>query len=236
MKQLVGFLLVILSVAVFIPTMSSAAEVWSDDFQDGDYVGWTVLTGTFSAEKQFLQGVESEGYQSIQHSSSVAYGNWSFDVYHNSSVASHFYRVYSFMADELIEGSVVYAGVMVPRNGYSIDFAALGADFNRWENGSPLTRGDFSITFSGWRTITIIRDRTGHFEFYLNETLVEEADDTTYTTSAVFGWCSMPGNAIDNIIVSEFEPSLLTIDPLLIGAGVGIAVIVIAIVVYFRRR
>ncbi|MFX1605440.1 MAG: hypothetical protein ACFFDD_05995 [Promethearchaeota archaeon] len=236
MKRLVGFLLFILAFSVFTPALSSAAVVWSDDFQDSDYTDWSVLDGEFSAADQVLRAVGSDEYHCIQHSSSVAYGNWTFDVYVNSSVSKSQWLLYSFIADEFVEGSDTYSGVMVPRNGYSLNFESLFAYIRQWSNSIPTTVGRFSLSFSGWRTISIIRDNTGHFELYYNGTLKAEMDDTTHTAGNVFGWSTKPGHGIDNIIVSELETPALTIDPLLLGAGVAIVVVVIVIVVYIRRR
>lgn len=236
MKRLVGFLLFILAISVFTPALSSGAVVWSDDFQDGDYSGWSVLNGTFSAEDQVLRSTGSGEYYCIQHSSSVAYGNWSFDTYHNASVASHFYRVYSIIADDLVEGSVAYAGVMVPRNGYSLVFAVLGGWIIQWTDGTPEAIGNFHENFSGWRTITITRDNSGLFKLYLNGTLVEETEDNVHKSSEIFAWSAKPGHAIDNVTVSELEPTAIGIDPILIGAGIVAVVVVLVIVVYMRRR
>ncbi|MFW9850016.1 MAG: hypothetical protein ACFFF4_12835, partial [Candidatus Thorarchaeota archaeon] len=198
--------------------------------------GWTVLNGTFSAENQMLSATSSGEFCSIQHSSSVDYGNWSLDYYHNPNVSISQTALVCIMADELVKGEGVYADTLVPLNGYSLDFWVLGTAFNLWIDGAPHALGGFSTTFSGWRTITITRDRSGHFEIYLNETLEEELENATLTTSELFSWSTRPGNAIDNVIVTELEPSTIALDPLLIGAGIAIVVVIIAIVVYVRRR
>jgi hypothetical protein len=236
MKRLVGLVTFILVVSAFTPVLSSAAVVWSDDFQDADYTDWSVHDGTFSAEDQVLRAIGSDEYHCIQHSSSVAYGNWTFDVYVNSSVSKSQWLLYSFIADELVEGSGTYEDVMVPRDGYSLDFGALFAYIKQWTYSIPSTVGRFSLSFSGWRTISITRDNTGHFELYYNGTLKAEMDDTTHTTGNVFGWSTKPGHAIDNVTVSEPEPAALAVDPVLLGVGVAVVVVVVAIVVYVKRR
>jgi len=239
MKKIVVIILVILGVTTFAPVLSSAAVVWSYDFTDGNYTGWTVINGTYSAEDQVLRAASADDYCSISHESSVAYGNWSFDVYHNASVNPLYFDIYSFIADELVDGpyTTTYLHQKVPLNGYTLEFGILGASVRRWTDGDGLTIGAVGgLTFSGWRTVEINRDSAGHFAIYVNGTLVEELDDATFTTSELFGWSSKPGHAIDNVIVNELEPTALAIDPLLLGTGVAIAVGFIAIVVYIRRR
>jgi hypothetical protein len=61
------------------------------------------------------------------------------------------------------------------------------------------------------------------------------ATDTTYTASECFKIYSGSGPAIDNIVVYDetgFPPELL----ILIVAGVSVAIIVIVVVWYIRKR
>ncbi|MHA1959702.1 MAG: hypothetical protein ACW99U_05700 [Candidatus Thorarchaeota archaeon] len=223
-RSAVSGLVVWLVLAVLVSTIGpmpvSADVVWSDNFDDLDYDGWTVLDGLYSVEDGVLQGIGSYEYHNIQHNSSVAIGSWSFDVYHNYS--DLFRRgledkiVYNIMADELVQGSLYDAGIVVPRNGYSLEFSIAGASrstamyFYRWTDGNrsdyidyisdPLQHDNHQIHFS---TITITRDNSGHFEIYINGTLELEVDDAIHASSEVFGWSSMPGHAIDNLVIRD---------------------------------
>ena len=55
-----------------------AEVVWSDDFNDGDYDGWGIQRGNWSADNNYLR-ISNEG--DIYHPSAVSKGTWSFDVY-----------------------------------------------------------------------------------------------------------------------------------------------------------
>lgn len=238
LKELAGILFVILTVLTIAPAGFSAAEVWSDDFEDPGYSGWTVLNGTFSNEDQSLHATGSDPLEchNIQHTSSIAFGSWSFDVYYNSSISKTNWLAFSFIADELVGPPTGYTGRMVPRNGYSLELEFYMYLY-RWTDGEPFSVEDIAIfTFSGWNKITITRDETGLFEFYINETLQFDTEDTTHTTGEVFCWSTVPGHVIDNVMVSEPEPTTFAIDLLLIGVGVTIIVGVLVIIIYVRRR
>ncbi|MGY5859888.1 MAG: hypothetical protein RTU63_11015, partial [Candidatus Thorarchaeota archaeon] len=63
-------------------TPVSAAVVWSDDFSDGNYSGWTILEGGFEtpvSPKYSLTGVTS--LNMIYHPSTQVHGNWLFELY-----------------------------------------------------------------------------------------------------------------------------------------------------------
>jgi hypothetical protein len=61
------------------PILCNAEIVWSDDFDDGTYDGWTVGEGSFSASEYMLEAT-GEFPNNIYHESSVITGTWSFDV------------------------------------------------------------------------------------------------------------------------------------------------------------
>lgn len=66
----------------YLPVMSEAAEVWSDNFDDEDYDGWTVDLGAFTCENGYLEATELDDtveYASIRYNSSISSGTWSFD-------------------------------------------------------------------------------------------------------------------------------------------------------------
>ncbi|MFX0173590.1 MAG: hypothetical protein ACFE9L_17000 [Candidatus Hodarchaeota archaeon] len=77
----IGFLVV----SIFRPTLCAATVVWSDNFDDGNYDGWTVQNGSFSAADHSLQASGSLEWHLVNHSSSIAYETWSIDVYINTT-------------------------------------------------------------------------------------------------------------------------------------------------------
>ena len=64
-----------------------AEVVWSDDFDDGDYDGWEVKRGNWSADNGFLR-VLKDG--DIYRPSTTSVGTWSFDVYVTPVGSYHF--------------------------------------------------------------------------------------------------------------------------------------------------
>jgi hypothetical protein len=78
---------VLLCSLMFGPLPCSAMEIWSDDFNDGDHSGWTVIAGNFSVSNNTLQA-EGDDFSCIIHPSPVTTGTWSFDVYLGSLLGS----------------------------------------------------------------------------------------------------------------------------------------------------
>lgn len=95
-----------------VVTLQSNARNWSDDFDDGDYEGWTItgynfepffadmmtppipIQGNYSAEDGTLLslGPRVPGLAGVaSHPSTVAYGTWSFDIHITDETEEHFY-------------------------------------------------------------------------------------------------------------------------------------------------
>ncbi|MFW9927709.1 MAG: hypothetical protein ACFFDM_13240 [Candidatus Thorarchaeota archaeon] len=76
-----GVLIGLIFVLSFLP-QSAATAVWSDNFDDGNYAGWTITEGTWSVVSGILESEDlgfSYGLQRIWHASSQIEGTWSFD-------------------------------------------------------------------------------------------------------------------------------------------------------------
>ncbi|MFQ5833821.1 MAG: hypothetical protein ACE5H4_14025 [Candidatus Thorarchaeota archaeon] len=84
---LVAALLLVFLVSVRVNSCD-AVVLWSDDFSDGNYDGWTVVDGEWSAANHTLEvvgdsPVDCEGcviLGTIYHESSVTSETWSFDI------------------------------------------------------------------------------------------------------------------------------------------------------------
>jgi hypothetical protein len=64
---------------------STAAVVWSDNFDDGDYGGWTVALGDWRVDTNgyYLENYYVDTiYHRISHQINETTGMWSFDYYH----------------------------------------------------------------------------------------------------------------------------------------------------------
>ncbi|MHA1958364.1 MAG: hypothetical protein ACW968_15735, partial [Candidatus Thorarchaeota archaeon] len=79
--------LTVLLLSLIITPLSCRADiVWSDDFNDGNYDGWTICenpglnynSSNWSAANNYLQ-LDQEDWGTITHPSNIAYGTWSFD-------------------------------------------------------------------------------------------------------------------------------------------------------------
>lgn len=95
-----------------VRTVITSPRDWSDDFEDGDYDGWTItgydfrpfytdmvtpplpIPGNYSAtDKALLSiGPRVPGLAGVaSHPSTIAYGTWSFDIHITGETEEHFY-------------------------------------------------------------------------------------------------------------------------------------------------
>ena len=82
-KRLVilGLIAVLLCGTVLSNLVSASEFDWSDNFDDGNYDGWTVIQGGFGVTDGVLVGTANgpgDASCSIYHESNVSMGTWSF--------------------------------------------------------------------------------------------------------------------------------------------------------------
>ena len=234
----------------FNGSFCSGSVVWSDDFNDGNFTGWTVDHGSFSATNHLLEVTGSE-WAVIGHPSTVVSGTWSFDVRINSSLDLHYDVIEIYLvADELLS-QTDWTDVPMS-NGYVINYDPVTWIMFSDEPGPPaidihrFTDADVNAydivhfafnEISEWVHFDITRDISGTFSLYMNGTLYYQFTDSTHTTTAYFGLASFPGHAFDNIVVDN-TPLSTPINPFIIGAVIALVIIVIVIImiVMLRRR
>jgi len=102
----------------------SADEVWSDDFQDGDYDNWTIQKGTWTAEDNYLKTTDKGG---IYHPSTTTVGTWSFDAYVAPVPSDDFSFV--FMLEQPMQLPVTTKS----------EFTAYMVSIYAYQNGDPST-------------------------------------------------------------------------------------------------
>ena len=251
--------MVLLCSLTFGPVPSTAAVVWVDDFNDGNYNGWTVrgflkidggilgqkkTEGNFSAADSTLRAtgepanVKDTLWNLAEHPSSVAYGTWSFDVNAMDIPEHHFYVFFMINDWETFPESTY---------GYCIYISPKDAEFKLMKLAGdarfikiPLDRYQFDLAaFSGWQHIDVTRDTDGQFYVYINGTLRLEAVDTEITTSTNFRFGSETGPALDNVIVSDtvdITPAPATPEWLTISIGVPVVLVVIGAVWKWKHR
>ena len=218
-----------------------AAPVWSDNFNDGNYDGWTVLNGTFSAGDHTLRNIGGEGGL-IVHPSSVATGTWSFDVLGVNDTDVGFMSTYPVPLSGMV--CLDWGQYHSPRTEMELNLGSGG-----WTMLGMWTFG--SIT--GWQHVDITRGSDGRICVYQNGTLVVDTFCTSITESQYFWVCfSLTSDfkiqnvegAIDNIVVSntvDIQPPPLAFyrEPWfmpIVGVVVVAAVAGFFIVAYLMRR
>jgi hypothetical protein len=222
---------------------------WSDNFDDGDYDGWTVLNGSFSASAQSLQATDvgpTTNWNLISHDSETTRGFWSFNLYGNTSTTRSLdiVEVY-FLCDELTEAmhfSFYATSTTVPLNGYGFyiriqayDIRHPGIHFYKFVDGYRDTLEYVEpLNTDGWYHYNITRDVNGEFNVYVNDTLRLTVTDNAFTVSNTFAIFSFDNHRIDDIIVSGSTdppppqipgfPAVVIGIGLCVGLGVGILI------------
>jgi hypothetical protein len=186
------------------PAVAQLTLDWSDDFDDGNYDGWTVFDGAYAVTDGKLTVTAygaGNGHPFIQHPSNSSFGNWSFDV----TIIDH-------------PDPDDHAIVCVMSSHRSILGGPIDSSFIlEWRNRWNLYRETQEL---GW--FTAERDWKHHIRLerqraepntvyvYHNDTLVLEeyvlVPDLDY---AYFGWSASIDSSIDNITV-EHEPEIVT--------------------------
>jgi len=221
----------------YSPLACEGAVVWSDDFNDGNYEGWTInenpafATGpNWTAANHYLEFNQS-GFGVISHPSSVVNGMWSFDVKPHES---------SFTEVVFISNNITEQADMNDWVGYWIHFEASADNIIlslREKNGGPFTTVDSyetSIPIAGWHHIDVTKTEAGLFKVYHNGSLIMQGVSTEIDTSVMFAVYAENSQAIDNIVVDDQPPP--DIDWVLIIEIAVLAVVIIVVLVIFLKR
>jgi len=237
-KISISFLIVLLCVSLFMAFPCKAATVWSDDFNDGNYDGWTVLNGTFSAEDHTLKSIGGGGV--IIYPSSVTTGTWSFDILGVNDTFVGFMSNYPLPLTAVTALSVT-SGHLLLELGSMIQGTYSTLQEYQFPSGTDL---------SGWRHFDITHSSDGRTCVYHNGQLVMDWVNTQVTTSEYlwirFGTSAQlldVEGAIDNIVVSntvDIEPPVSVPFYMqtwfLATVGAVVAVVVVAVVLLIRRK
>ena len=181
-----------------------ASVVWSDDFSDGNYDGWTVNRGGYSAVDGAMRGTTST-FNWAHHSSTTATGTWTFDFYFRGTNG----MVVWFICNNLVVGDYNR-----PKDGYGVeitlpydeDYPLLRLWKNVADSESVLDLYDFAMDATGWWHFEITRDATNEIKIYLNDTLRLSTTDSAHSSSSYFYLHGFNTQAIDNIIVDDASP------------------------------
>lgn len=254
----------VLTLGLF-PNSASATVVWSDDFSDGNYDGWTVWNGTWDASGGFLEatGTQSPETNTIVHDNGQIYGTYTFDFYKSSSVTGFYYIA---VVGENIGVLNLDLGHTI-QDWYGVMFYQDYINLVRVSNnGAPniLYTYEHTEEFDGWYTVSVSvmsNDSVSlSFEGELKATVTSMI--SLYISSGDYSYIlSPPDGAIDNIEVTDYDPSTITetttttttttteppttptdgppapipLELIAIGIG-GAAVVVIILVIVLKRR
>ncbi|MHA2373804.1 MAG: hypothetical protein ACXAEB_12355 [Candidatus Thorarchaeota archaeon] len=205
---------------VFMPIECSATEVWSDDFNDGNYDGWTIeginmtadppelIDGNFSVDDGLLRATGENGWNLASHPSTVATGTWMFDIDSVASPTNHYFIF--FMSDDIdiSEGMPDGYSISIDITPYH-DFT--GFRIRKFTDGNVVVLGQYDTDQDviGGYHVDITRNSTGHINVWINGTHRIAVQDDSYSTSGYFRFSAADGPAIDNIVVYnsiEFDP------------------------------
>lgn len=237
----------------YVPQSCSSTVVWSDNFDDGNYDGWTICENSryssgsaWLATNNYLE-LNQSGFGIISHPSDVAYGSWSFDFRANESQVE-----LQTKAEIVFISSNLDGARSEDWYGYWVEFRVSSISPSKNFTLS-LRRGDFSgvlvvidgyytpVPVAGWHHINVTRDTNGLFKVYHNGDIIMQGEDTTFQTSELFAFYVEKWQMIDNIVVDNEPPQTTTNSEfpdwwIVVIIGASAVVIIAVLVVILKRR
>ncbi|TFG06888.1 hypothetical protein EU522_01215 [Candidatus Thorarchaeota archaeon] len=240
-------LVFLLGILISTTGLCSAAEVWSDNFDDCNCEGWTI--DSCSAADGTLRSLSTGGFACRE--SSITEGTWSFDLElkeyvsgpelgfemgavtptvffmstHPEETPWYFYSVYSTLVYTQTGTKPILEIRKNNANG--------GGAFTTWVK---LASYDLEEDDFGWKHIDVARTAGGQITVWLNGTMVMQAVDNEISTSEYFVFMANEDMAIDNIVLDDVPRFAgITVELLAVGAVVSL-VIVASILWVWRRR
>ncbi|MHA2187687.1 MAG: hypothetical protein ACXADL_12475 [Candidatus Thorarchaeota archaeon] len=248
---------VLLLSSIIAPLSGRAATVWSDDFNDGNYNGWTICenpglnynSSNWSAANNYLQ-LDQEDWGTITHPSNIAYGTWSFDFKVNATQATIGRGAsITFISNDInnitnvVEAEDWHCYWLRIRGYLTVeDEIAFTSSLHEWVDGvhTVIDSSGTDLPITGWNHIVVTRNTTGSFSVYYNGEPVMQGVGTEMTTSELFVVSVADWHMIDNIVVDDEIPTPTTPPPppdlLLIVMGVSAVVIILVLVIFLKRR
>ena len=196
-----GFLALLFFCIYSTVIVGQAEVVWSDDFNDGDYDGWTPAWGNWSTEKNRLQ---VSGYDDgmIFHNSTVSTGTWSFDVY----LLPNKKLFFMFICNDFIHNEYAnhYNLWIIPtQSSTEFVFDTVRGEYPEAHETLAVHTASADLTHR-WHHIDITRDFDGRFRFYLDSTLIiDVTDDSLFSSEEIRVYSYGDGSMIDNIVVKD---------------------------------
>lgn len=191
-------------------------RIWSDDFNDGNYDGWTIELGEWTVINETLQGQNPDlkrPYCALFRPSTVAYGTWSFDIRLQRFKSLYF----SFIDNNSTFGEFgyYYELEIEPYSDFTnfILFKNEGSHFDSYE--ALYSQGVYDVLEGDWHHVDLTRELNGKFSAYIDFELLFVVVDNNIVTSEEFWIASQQhGSFIDNILVTDIVkyPMDITVD------------------------
>jgi hypothetical protein len=244
------WLVMVVLVSSIGPISVSANVVWEDNFDDGNYDGWTVRNGTFSAANYYLESTElaqTQNVSRIYHESNVSTGTWSFDCYLPSEENEGIGLSLLTDADH-----ISYLWVQINSERVVLWLNITSAVHGTW--GWQMVAWWRSVYNGTWTHIDVTLDEIWLFNVFVNNvhriSYTNSTPVSSITDNRYFCFISNTiGQAIDNVVVSDTIDILgngttttTTVDGvdmtmiLLVGGGIAAVVVIVLVVWKFRGR
>ncbi len=232
------------------PSSCYATEIWSDDFDDGDFDDWTPRyyggDPVWNASENRLK-LDQEHIGIITYDSAVTTGTWSVDIQtcETAEMAEANDIVVYFMVDGIPTSE---AGMDWMGYGFQMSPSTVGSEsvhtFSIRKKSAEMdsaTRALVLDSYNGepvgrrWYHIVVTRTSNGQITAFLNGTQILQAVDTDYNSSEYFALVGTQFQCFDNVIVDDQPlPVGPPLEILVLGTGV-VAILVVAVVVMKRR-
>jgi hypothetical protein len=244
----------------YLPLACEGAVVWSDDFNDGNYDGWTICDNStlhdgnwgfsgsnWTAASFYLQveaGYGEAGWGIISHPSNVAYGKWSFSFRANETLVESLDRPepianFAFISENFYDwddygsdatGYWINIGTVATAVGYELEIRLGGS-----VDGVDALDDSLEdlLPIAGWHQIEVTRSAAGLFKVFHNGSLILQGQNTEITTSEMIWLWNGYESMIDNIVVDDAPP--LDLLPIAV-VGASAVVIIVIVVIFLRRR
>ena len=228
------------------PPSSVATDVFFDDFNDGNYDGWTPTDyggGSIWSASEFHLRLDQTMIGSIARESSVSTGKWSLDIYceNPDMKAAAYFMVIGYPPNS--DATTKYSG-------YAIQLATAPSDNGRIHTFSirkrvvdsvqGIFRGTILDSYLGdefdtrWYHIDVTRTSNGQITAFLNGTQILQAVDTDFDSSDYFALVGEGQQCFDNVRIDD-TPLSGGLEIIVLGIGAG-AILIVALVVIKRRR
>ncbi|MFW9845902.1 MAG: hypothetical protein ACFFD6_04090 [Candidatus Thorarchaeota archaeon] len=264
MNLIAGFATFVLCIST-CTTTANAEVIWDDNFNDGNYDGWTICDNAalaaqfaaygftesqWSAADNYLK-LDQEGWGIISHPSNIAYGTWSFDIKVNETLVD---SNTEFLIDFISNDLVLTTDDWDAGSRYNIHFDVMSTaetmalELRKFYDGDLTTIETYGshVPVAGWHRINITRAEAGLFSIYHNDAEIMHVVDTDIDTSELLWLWFKDGIMIDNIVVNDevlitntpttTPPPPPPFDPTLLVVIGGTAVVAIVLAIVFLKR